>query len=235
MRPRAGYASRVDPNQPGDGGVLMGLTSTSGYAERAAVLARRYESVTFEAAFGALLPYLPAPPCRVADIGAGTGRDAAWLAARGYEVTAVEPVPEMRAVASRLHPGASVRWVDDALPALGKLSGAFALIQLRAVWMHLDAGERARALPRVAALLAGGGRVILTLRHGPVPAGRRMFDVTPEEVIGTGAALGLGLLHRGHVADTLGRTEVTWTNLVLGQARPGKSTTTGTPGAPDSR
>jgi hypothetical protein len=69
----------VDSDQPGDGGALTGLISTSGYAEQAAVLARRYERVTFEAAFGTFLPYLPVPPCRVADIGAGTGRDAAWL------------------------------------------------------------------------------------------------------------------------------------------------------------
>ena len=225
----------MDSDQPGDGGALTGLTSTSGYAEQAAVLGRRYERVTFEAAFGTFLPYLPVPPCRVADIGAGTGRDAAWLAARGYEVTAVEPVPEMRAAARRLHPGANVRWIDDALPALGKLSGEFCLIQLRAVWMHLDAGERARALPRVAALLAEGGRVILSLRHGPVPAGRRMFEVAPEEIIDAGAALGLALLHRGHVADTLGRAEVTWTNLILEHARPRKNTTPGSSGGSGSR
>jgi len=219
-----GTLSRVDSDQPGDSSALAGLTSTSGYAEQAAVLAGQYERVTFEAAFGTFLPYLPVPPCRVADIGAGTGRDAAWLAARGYEVTAVEPVPEMRAAARRLHAGANVRWVDDTLPALGKLSGEFGLIQLRAVWMHLDAAERARALPRVAALLAEGGRVILTLPHGPVPAGRRMFDVAPEEITSAGAALGLALLHRGHAPDTLGRAEVTWTNLIFEQARPGKNT-----------
>ena len=227
MRPAGRYASRVASDQPGGGGALTGLTSTSGYAEQAAVLAVRYEQVTFEAAFGPFLPYLPAAPCRVADIGAGTGRDAAWLSARGYDVTAIEPVPEMRAAARRLHPGADVRWIDDALPALGKLSGEFGRIQLRAGWMHLDAGERARALPRVAALLAEGGRVILTLRRGPVPRGRRMFDVVPEELIAAAAALGLALLHRTQVADTLGRAEVMWTNLILERTRPGKNTTTG--------
>ena len=220
---------------PGGSGAQKGLTSTSGYAEQAAVLAGRYERVTFEAAFGTFLPYLPVPPCRVADIGAGTGRDAAWLSARGYDVTAVEPVPQMRAAARRLHPTADVHWIDDALPALEKLSGEFGLIQLRAVWTHLDAGERARALPRVAALLAEGGRVILTLPHGPVPPGRRMFDVMPEEIINAAAALGLAVLHRGHVADTLGRAEVTWTNLILERARPGKNTTPGSPSRPNPR
>lgn len=66
QRSRDGYDSRVDSDQRGDGGALTGLTSTSGYPEQAAVLARRYESVTFEAAFGPFLPYLPVPPCRVA-------------------------------------------------------------------------------------------------------------------------------------------------------------------------
>lgn len=205
----------MDEDQPRDDRAGTRLTSTSGYGEEAEALARRYERVTFEDAFGGFLPYLPKPPCRVADIGAGTGRDAAWLSARGYEVTAVEPVPEMRAVAARLHPGAGVRWIDDALPGLGKLSGEFDLIQLRAVWMHLDADERARALPRVAALLAAGGRVLFTLRHGPVPAGRRMFDVAADEIIDAGAALALELVHRGQSGDTLGRDAVTWTDLIL--------------------
>lgn len=205
----------MDEDQPREAHGREPLTSTSGYAEEAAALARRYERVTFEDAFAVFLPYLPAPGCRIVDIGAGTGRDAAWLAARGYEVTAVEPVAEMRAAARQLHPGANVRWVDDALPELGRLSGEFGLVQLRAVWMHLDAGERARALPRVAALLANGGRVILTLRHGPVPAGRRMFEVTPEEIIDGAGVLDLTLVYQGQSEDTLGRAGVTWTDLVL--------------------
>jgi Methyltransferase domain len=53
--------------------------------------------------------------------GAGTGRDAAWLAARGYEVVAVEPSDAMRAEAVRLHPQAPIRWVADALPGLEQM------------------------------------------------------------------------------------------------------------------
>ena len=206
---------RVDVDQPRNDRAQARLSSTSGYAEEAATLGRRYEAITFEAAFGNFLPYMPEPPCQVADIGAGTGRDAAWLAERGYEVTAVEPVPEMRAVARQLHGDASVRWIDDALPGLHKLSGEFGLVLMRAVWMHLDASERARALPRIAALLAEGGRVMITLRHGPVPAGRRMFEVAPEEIIDAAAPLGLKLLDLGHGGDTLGRAGVTWSRLVL--------------------
>ena len=40
-----------------------------------------------------LLRYLPAPPAVVLDVGGGTGRYAIWLAARGYTVHLVDPVP----------------------------------------------------------------------------------------------------------------------------------------------
>jgi SAM-dependent methyltransferase len=202
------------------GTVSSRRASTAGYAELASALASQYESVPSDEALGDLVSYLAVPPCRVADIGAGTGRDAAALAARGHEVVAVEPVREMRAVGERLHADAPISWVDDALPGLERLSGEFGLVLIIAVWMHLDQQERARALRRVVSLLAAGGRLVLTLRHGPVPAGRRMFEVAPEEVIDAGAELGLDLVHRSNNDDMLGRDDVTWTNLVLDRRPP---------------
>ena len=60
----------------------------------------------------------------------------------------------------------------------------FDAVLLTAVWMHLDAPLRARAMPIVAKLVRPGGVLILSQRHGPVPVGRRMFDVTPAETVG---------------------------------------------------
>jgi 2-polyprenyl-3-methyl-5-hydroxy-6-metoxy-1,4-benzoquinol methylase len=40
-----------------------------------------------------LLRHLPAPPAVVLDVGGGTGQYATWLAARGYTVHLVDPVP----------------------------------------------------------------------------------------------------------------------------------------------
>ena len=54
---------------------------------------RRYESVAAETVHGGLVDLLPIAPALVLDVGAGTGRDAAWLASRGLEVVAVEPSP----------------------------------------------------------------------------------------------------------------------------------------------
>ncbi|MFD1050971.1 class I SAM-dependent methyltransferase, partial [Kibdelosporangium lantanae] len=92
-------------------------------------------------------------------------------------MVAVEPTAELREIGQRLHPHASIEWIDDALPDLRMARGTFDLILLSAVWMHLDAAERAVAMARISRLLASEGRVILSLRHGPVPPGRRMFDV----------------------------------------------------------
>ena len=170
---------------------------TRGYGAQAELLALRYESIPFATTHASVLDLLPAAPARVLDVGAGTGRDAAHLAALGHSVTAAEPTPEMRAAARRLHPDAAVDWRDDALPeltGLARRSAAFDLILLTAVWMHLDADERAAAMPVLARLLAPGGRLILSIRHGPVPEGRRMFDVDPQETVDQATRAGLRLL-----------------------------------------
>ncbi|MFD7594539.1 class I SAM-dependent methyltransferase [Kitasatospora sp. NPDC059812] len=198
---------------------LNGLSSTAGYAEAAEELAVQYESVTFAEVHADLLHSYPPPPAAVLDVGAGTGRDAAALAALGHPVVAVEPTAELRSVAERLHAGSGVRWVADELPELPQLSAGterFDLVLLTAVWMHLAPAERALAMAALGRLLAPGGRLALTLRHGPVPPGRRMFDVPPEETVALAAARGLRLLHRAERGDLHGRSGVRWTSLVFG-------------------
>lgn len=193
-------------------------TSTAGYAQEADCLVVQYESIAFADVHRDVLHLIPAAPSRVLDIGAGTGRDAAALAARGHKVTAAEPTVELRAHGQRLHRAAAIVWVADSLPDLAQLRAAptrFDLIMLTAVWMHLDEGERQRAMPALADLLAPGGLTILSLRHGPVPAGRRMFDVSGDETIALAQAHGLSLAHRGTRADTQRRAGIDWTVLAL--------------------
>lgn len=52
--------------------------------------------MTFEEAHGGVLDLLPPAPARGLDVEAGTGRDAAALARRGYQVVAVEPTHHRR-------------------------------------------------------------------------------------------------------------------------------------------
>ena len=60
-----------------------------------------------------------------------------------------------------------------------------------------------------------GGRVILSLRHGPMPAGRRMFAVSAEETVELAGRYGLEVVDRVHSGDTHGRPGVSWSTLVL--------------------
>jgi SAM-dependent methyltransferase len=196
------------------------VSGTEGYAEEADALVGQYESISFAEAHRHVLHLIPSAPCRVLDIGAGTGRDAAAFAAMGHAVVAVEPTAELRARAAALHPSPRIEWLDDGLPDLARLAGwNFDVVMLTAVWMHLDEGQRRRAMPRVARLVRGGGVAVFSLRHGPVPPGRRMFDVSAEETAGLAAAAGLGLaLRLDDRADTLGRPGVRWTRLAFSKA-----------------
>ena len=66
------------------------------YDASAAELAPRYESVSPDELLSWLVDFLPVAPGLVLDIGAGTGRDAAWFTEKGYKVIAVEPSGGMR-------------------------------------------------------------------------------------------------------------------------------------------
>ncbi|MFJ9889239.1 class I SAM-dependent methyltransferase [Streptomyces sp. NPDC091287] len=197
---------------------------TTGYARAADVLAVQYEEVTFGEVHRDVLSLVPAEPARILDIGAGTGRDSAVLAALGHSVVAVEPTAELRGHGQRIHAGSAIEWVDDALPTLllhqcpgllHQCPGRFDAVFATAVWMHLDAEERGLAMARIAALLMPGGRFFVNLRHGPVPDGRHMFDVSAAETVELGAAHGLQTLLSSERSDLHGREEVRWSSLVL--------------------
>ena len=162
------------------------VSGTEGYADEAEDLFKRYEGIPAADAHRAVLHLIPAAPSRVLDIGSGTGRDAAWFASMGHRVVAVEPTNALRLPAMALHPSPQIEWLNDSLPELAlvrRRGERFDLVMLTAVWMHLDAQQRQRAMPNLAALVHEGGTVIMKIRHGPVPVGRRMFDITPEETI----------------------------------------------------
>jgi SAM-dependent methyltransferase len=193
-------------------------SGTEGYAEAADAVAKAYEAITFEAVHRNILHLLPAVPSRVVDIGAGTGRDAAALAGLGHSVVAVEPTAELRAHGQHLHAAAAIVWLDDSLPDLAVLrrrGERFDLVLLTAVWMHLDAGQRRRAMPRVADLLLPGGQAALALRHGPIPPGRRMFEVSADETCALAAESGLETAHRSVRGDTQGRADIHWSVVVF--------------------
>jgi SAM-dependent methyltransferase len=197
------------------------VSGTEGYADEAEELSRCYESIPFADAHRAVLHLMPTAPSRVLDIGSGTGRDAAWFAAQGHRVVAVEPTDAMRVPAMARHPSPHIEWLDDSLPELASLrtrGERFDLVMLTAVWMHLDAEQRRQAMPNLAALVQAGGTVIMLIRHGPVPEGRRMFEISPEETIELAAIQDLHpvLNLRTESSQPQNRAAgITWTNLAF--------------------
>lgn len=194
--------------------------SQAGYAEEAEALIRDYESRTFEETFATILHLFPEKPCRVLDIGAGTGRHAAALAGRGHETVAVEPTRELREAGRALHGDMPLTWIDDALPELESLgrgpeAARYGLVLLAAVLMHFDGEERRAIIRRMAELLEPGGRAVLSLRHGPVPPGRRMFPVSHEEVTAMAEENGMRYVGHAFCPDHRNRPGVHWTMLCL--------------------
>jgi len=178
-----------------------------------------FESFGFAELHRGALAFLPARPGLALDIGAGSGRDARWFAAQGWEVVAVEPAAAMREAARTAHPDSAVRWVDDRLPALAavhRLGLAFDLVWLSGVWMHVPPEERKRAMRKIATLLKPGGRLVMTLRHGPAAEERPMWPVDAHEVERLGLDFGLTLRVATELADDLqGRPDVRWQTVIL--------------------
>jgi SAM-dependent methyltransferase len=195
------------------------VSGTEGYAEEAESLVAQYERAPFSELHAHILHLIPARPGTILDIGSGTGRDAAAFAAMGHRVVAVEPTAKLRTAAMELHPSPRIEWLDDSLPRLENLTASrelFDVVMLTAVWMHLDRQQRGQAMPRVARLLRSGGAVILSLRHGPVPQGRRMFEVSAAETVELAQAEGLTLAFRCESQDGFfKRPDVTWTRLAF--------------------
>jgi SAM-dependent methyltransferase len=189
------------------------VRGTEGYAAEAPDLLIRYEEMRFEDAHAGVFDLIPAAPIKVLDIGAGTGRDAAWFAARGDAVTAIEPTREMREGAMMLHPEPNVVWIEDWLPDLPSVRGRlFDLVWMSAVWMHFDEQERAAMMPGVAAHMRPTGSLMISLRHGPVPAGRLMFAVSAAETIAHAKQAGLTCI-RDIEVESAAQPGVLWSRL----------------------
>lgn len=187
------------------------------YDREARRLAERYESLPFEEVHGAAVEWVPDGGL-VLDIGAGSGRDAAWFAGRGLTVMAVEPADGMREAAKARHASPSIQWVNDRLPELKRVlrsRATFDLVWISAVWMHLSSRERARAFRKIAILLRPGGRIVISLRHGPPLDERAMHQIRASELEDLARRHGLGVLKTFRSQDWMAREGVSWETVVM--------------------
>jgi SAM-dependent methyltransferase len=101
------------------------------------------------------------PPGRALDLGAGEGRNAIWLAERGWRVTAVDfsgiGLQKARRLAEAR--GVEVNWIEADLRSYSPARGAFDLVVL--VYIHLPGEERRAVVRRAADAVAAGGTLLV--------------------------------------------------------------------------
>ncbi len=100
-------------------------------------------------------------PGRALDLACGQGRNAVWLAERGWRVTGVDFSEVALARAQRLAAAraVSVEWVLADLREHTPPAGAFDLVAV--LYLHLPAPDRRLVLARAAAALAPGGTLLV--------------------------------------------------------------------------
>jgi SAM-dependent methyltransferase len=199
------------------------------YHDKADALAELYLSLAFEDVHKPWLNFLTElnalEKLHILDVGAGSGRDARYLAQlRGVDnqpalVVAVEPAKGLAQIGRQMTEGLNVIWLDDLLPELVNviaLAHQYHLVLLSAVWMHLAPFERNQALASLSALMADNGLLIITLRHGECDDERVMYPVSAEEVTELAQHCGLSVIRLTDSGqDSLGRSSVSWQTLVL--------------------
>jgi 2-polyprenyl-3-methyl-5-hydroxy-6-metoxy-1,4-benzoquinol methylase len=101
-------------------------------------------------------------PGRALDLACGAGRNAIWLAERGWRVTGVDFSDVALAQARRAarERGVAVDWVDADVRTFEPEPGAFDLVLV--FFLHLPPEERSAVLARAAAALAPGGTLLVT-------------------------------------------------------------------------
>jgi SAM-dependent methyltransferase len=104
------------------------------------------------------------PPGRALDLACGEGRNAVWLAERGWDVTAVDFSQVGLDKGARLaqERGVTVRWERADLREWTPPAGAFDLVV--ALYLHVDAQAR-RAIHAAAARGLAPGGVLLIVGH----------------------------------------------------------------------
>ena len=143
------------------------------------------------------------PGSRVLDVGAGSGRDVLALLELGFDAYGVEPVQAMLHQALTRHPELQTRLTPGSLPELGRPFGKadWQAVLCSAVLMHLPPQQMAAAMTAVVALLAPGGRVLLSLPQMPEekiradrdPQGRLFYNHPPQAMKALMKRLGMEL------------------------------------------
>ena len=173
------------------------------------------------------------PPGRALDLGCGEGADAIWLAARGWDVVAVDfaiaalerGAEHARAagedVADRLD------WRCRDLRTWEPVTGAFDLVT--AHFVHAASPQRGAMLARWAAAVVPGG-TLLVVAHSPLDLEQARVRRPPDPALYATARQGAALLdptgwdvvaeERARVVDVAGRAVTVYDAVLAARRRP---------------
>lgn len=188
------------------------------YNKEAPDLRTRYAVKPFAEKHQHFRPYFPSRPGNVLDVGAGIGVDAQGFADLGHQVVAVEPADAMRAVAIEAHNHSAITWIDDHLPGLEKVKtrgDLFDFVLVSASFMHLSPDHQQSGMTSLGRLTMQGGHVCMTLRHGPVPDGRTMYEISDETAIRRADKAGFTCIVRERGQGLKRVPGVTWSSFVF--------------------
>ena len=200
----------------------VGSEILEGYEEAArGDFIERVEAISSADLLAPAMKHIPKKACRILDVGAGTGRDAAWLASLSHTVVAAEPVDALREAGMARHISPNISWVKDCLPDLSKLIAlgqVFDLVLLCAVWQHICAVDRRIALSVLRSLTVDGGKVTMSIRHGEGAPTRPVFPANVEDTVKWAEVEGFIRVDEFIIQSVQSGNQeagVTWTWLVL--------------------
>ena len=192
--------------------------NTKWYDINADKLTEQYERISADQLYSWLEDYLPKKTGLALDIGSGSGRDAAWLADKGFEVIAVEPSTPMRNQAKKIHGDQKIRWIDDCLPNITKvfkMGLSFDLIVVSAVWQHIQSDDRARTFRKITSLLKPGGILVLTFPLTNEKGRDDVYPVNEMEIKKLSSEHGVNIALENSSDDLLGRPDKEWVHFAI--------------------
>jgi SAM-dependent methyltransferase len=142
---------------------------------------------------------------RALDLACGEGRNAIWLAKRGWTVTAVDysgvAIERARRLGAEQH--VDVEWIEADVTGFAPAAGAFQLVII--AYLHLPEVNRRSVLTHAASALGVGGTLFmigharLNLTDGVGGPQRAEVLWEPSQIEGEVAALGLSIERVEHV------------------------------------
>jgi SAM-dependent methyltransferase len=203
----------------------MDAKTVSHYDTHAREQSSRYESANLSPLYTFLLQHLTPRGASVLELGCGSGRDAAFLLANGYDLTGIDASAGMVAEATRIHPELAGRVSCAAVPVSDDsplLLRTFDAVLSIAMFMHIPDPDLPTVVLQVRGLVRPGGALILdvSVGHAGLKAGRdargRLFlERTPEEYRRIFEHNGFNFAAQRSTVDSLSRPYLRWVSLVF--------------------